>query len=1179
MSKVASGYTEIVLDIKEKGASQVAEKLRKIDGFIRQIEKDNKINFIFDSKKIRYPNVNELIDQMDKQTKENFIKLNTAYFNALKADQENLYKLQGNTRNKTWKAKTAGYKDDEGVYHEGETIPDKKRKIKKIEADIKDMEYSYVETDKNGAKINHKGIDEYRLEGFARAQKEFGKLYKTYKDFEHAGYDKTKDGMERFARTYNLDYEKLSEDELRREFDKTKYLYSSVLKEGINLLQSYSNTKTQFKDSQTIYDEQEKDSVSGRTLIGESLQKKINGVLNNSNLKIDDDFKAGLDDTVSDYLSNMRKAFFADDDFVQLNKEYSKQKNLLNVEKRALEGLEQNQKEINDYRDYQFTYKKPEIESDINESTENKPKKDVIQTDTVQKDTTGEFDGDQNIDIKVRFVPTLDELKTELLSLVNGEYSINIGIEDFESKFIKEHEIVLEYGESLNNLKSALDGVLNPYKLDFQAELDKKNENKTATSGEKNKKRKSNKDMDLDDEEDTSITIQEGLEIKDRVIKAFNNSGYDVNSFKVLENGAVELSVKYKETGEKISKINSKLSDLENALDGETFREGFLEEQSGVITTIYNKRKKTNSHNEEPQKITLKEGQNIEARFKNAFEKSNMDIGTFKVLSNGMVELSGRIRETGKEFSNVKLKISDVDKILTKDNTFKRGFLNNLSGDITTKYNGRINKDAYIDKLMSIAKKSRMNISKDSIKVFDDGSMSFIHNKKDIKTGVTNRVRYNIKDIENEENYNEYFTKNGTFRKSFLKSYSGVDDIIEQTRKLENLLNLYDQVNQKALRMDKATPGNRDNKIYSQLNDARKNIEDYMNEQMFTKKEKDSVYKRMENFNKHAKVDKVLKDGDKDKILSEISQLEYIKNNRELFSNKGNIFIKDEEVANASELNSYLNSIFDKINLIKTSIEKDQILDENDLIDKLNSLKSYSDKIFTALKINDGSQSYGKISIPTSKTDDIKQAIHNRLKAFGYQEINFGKFNKDNGLFNVSYKDTDGNLVKSTMQIEQYTESVKEATNANEKFKTSLRLVEHDRSTNTPITKGQQWIESWKAKFKSLTQYISGIEIVSRAWREIQEGFAFVQNLDSLMTTIYQTSDLTNSDFGKLKQGAIDSAKELGTNVDQVSGAIEVYTAYGETVDSLLKKSAPTTMLAKAADVDVKVASDQIQGV
>ena len=43
--------------------------------------------------------------------------------------------------------------------------------------------------------------------------------------------------------------------------------------------------------------------------------------------------------------------------------------------------------------------------------------------------------------------------------------------------------------------------------------------------------------------------------------------------------------------------------------------------------------------------------------------------------------------------------------------------------------------------------------------------------------------------------------------------------------------------------------------------------------------------------------------------------------------------------------------------------------------------------------------------------------------------------------------------------------------------------------------------------------------------------------------------------------------------------AVDIYAAYGETVDSILGKASPTVMLANAAQSDVATASDQIQGV
>ena len=126
---------------------------------------------------------------------------------------------------------------------------------------------------------------------------------------------------------------------------------------------------------------------------------------------------------------------------------------------------------------------------------------------------------------------------------------------------------------------------------------------------------------------------------------------------------------------------------------------------------------------------------------------------------------------------------------------------------------------------------------------------------------------------------------------------------------------------------------------------------------------------------------------------------------------------------------------------------------------------------------------------------------------------------------------------------------------------------------------GSRWLSGMKSKISSLTQYITGLDMVMRAWNEVQQGFNFVKELDSAMSTVYQTMDITKSGLNDLGSGAIQAAKDLGSVSENVIDAIGIYAAYGETVESILLQSRPTTMLANAANTDAKTAADQIQAV
>ena len=201
---------------------------------------------------------------------------------------------------------------------------------------------------------------------------------------------------------------------------------------------------------------------------------------------------------------------------------------------------------------------------------------------------------------------------------------------------------------------------------------------------------------------------------------------------------------------------------------------------------------------------------------------------------------------------------------------------------------------------------------------------------------------------------------------------------------------------------------------------------------------------------------------------------------------------------------------------------------------------------------------------------DIRKRFNDYYKSMGKEAEKIVQKNADT--YQISYRDKDM-MMRDTVQIQQFASGIDGAN----QYATALRTV--TKAESEYMTSGQKWMTGFKNKMSNLTQYMTGADILYRAAQELREGFTFVKDLNSLMTTIDQTSDITGQGLQELSQGAIDQAKNLGVAAEQVTGSIEVYAAYGETVDSLLGKAEPTTMLAKASGSDVKTASDQIQGV
>ena len=252
--------------------------------------------------------------------------------------------------------------------------------------------------------------------------------------------------------------------------------------------------------------------------------------------------------------------------------------------------------------------------------------------------------------------------------------------------------------------------------------------------------------------------------------------------------------------------------------------------------------------------------------------------------------------------------------------------------------------------------------------------------------------------------------------------------------------------------------------------------------------------------------------------------------------------------------------------------EADQLINSlNNQISKLKELSNVNNLIENKKGSYLGDLILGDKSLSDLTASDIKDKVNEVLKK------SFG----DGAIFeNTRYFPDRNKITTDVIQegtVTKVTASLREYTDALGNAQVQVRALTGEEKEYQ--TAGQKWISGLKSKVNSLTQYITGLELVMRGWQEVKEGFNFVKELDSTLTTIYQTMDITKQGLAELGTGAIQMGKDLGTAGNQVMDSVDIYAAYGETVDSILSKASPTVMLANAAQGDVRTASEQIQAV
>lgn len=129
------------------------------------------------------------------------------------------------------------------------------------------------------------------------------------------------------------------------------------------------------------------------------------------------------------------------------------------------------------------------------------------------------------------------------------------------------------------------------------------------------------------------------------------------------------------------------------------------------------------------------------------------------------------------------------------------------------------------------------------------------------------------------------------------------------------------------------------------------------------------------------------------------------------------------------------------------------------------------------------------------------------------------------------------------------------------------------------VSFGEKWKTNLRSRLNTLSQYITGMEILQRALAQLKKGFSDVRDINSSLTTINQTMSVTQAELQNLGSQSIAFGKELGANAQSVLDAVAIYANANETAESILQKSKPTVMLANASGADTATAADQIQAV
>lgn len=128
-------------------------------------------------------------------------------------------------------------------------------------------------------------------------------------------------------------------------------------------------------------------------------------------------------------------------------------------------------------------------------------------------------------------------------------------------------------------------------------------------------------------------------------------------------------------------------------------------------------------------------------------------------------------------------------------------------------------------------------------------------------------------------------------------------------------------------------------------------------------------------------------------------------------------------------------------------------------------------------------------------------------------------------------------------------------------------------------TQSKSLFASLKSGMGFLSYYTSIRYIFMQAVRGIKEVINNVHELDSALTNIEYTMDISGRQLKQIGESSLQAAKDLHTSVSKVLDAVKTYANAQETAESIIEKSKPTIMMSNVTGMDTSQTVDILQGV
>lgn len=584
-----------------------------------------------------------------------------------------------------------------------------------------------------------------------------------------------------------------------------------------------------------------------------------------------------------------------------------------------------------------------------------------------------------------------------------------------------------------------------------------------------------------------------------------------------------------------------------------------------------------NKQDSPANKLTGSEMVDAKNKIVEAAEKTknvDLDLSSIKFDKDGVMSFKAVVEETSDAITIAEYKIKDFNKAVTAGGKLSKKYLDNNTVNVTTKEKSKTESDTIksLEEQFTDAVNKTKNFSfdADSLKIDSSGIITFTRTIQEAGEEAK-KVEYQIQSLADVMN------KSGSIKQSFVKNggtdITGREEIQKLTDEYLKAIELRRKIEESGTISTSAGVSRRDSALKEEV-ELESKLSDMIKSRNLSLEETEAIQKQItEAKEKELKLynatdnnqNKIDKEQVKyDKYAGNVNPNDYSDLDMVIGGQVVNVRNKIIELQTAATtaMDSLRAGAFDSkegFDQTATSLDKTLALLKELSSDKYKNINKKGDLLGTFdidKKLIDMDQS------------DIKNNVKEVLSQYN-QVVKDIKVTKGGSAATANVIN-DGQIKKVTIALEEY---------QSELDQTAVKVRALSGAEEQYQTSATKWINGMKTKMHSLTQYVTGLDLVMRAWNEVQQGFDFVKELDTTLTTIYETMDITKQGLAELGNGAIQMGKDLGAAGSEVMDSVDIYAAYGETVDSILTKASPTVMLANAAQSDVRTASEQIQAV